>query len=158
MSLSFDQGIELVKVCIQIVALGGAYFAWQHFYTNREKVRLDLFEKRFVIYDTVTKTIEDCLWGDGTLERKLYSEFRSACNEAQFLLPNKAYSKVNRANELVSEFLFGHRRLARYQKSSRNETQAQEMSERLCKIEETLDKLQLEIQATFLGILKFEKF
>lgn len=69
------------------IALGGsvAYIAWQQYKTNRDKLRLDLFEKRYAVY----KALMDYLRKTGGMEYpeliKQHTELRIGTHDAKFL-------------------------------------------------------------------------
>lgn len=92
--------LDISRLFIPIIAVIGIYIVWQQFITNREKVRLELYDKRFKIYDTLVNCLYDFLYGEN-FDNKDYVRFITACNEAEFLVPNRIYLHIDKAKKLI---------------------------------------------------------
>lgn len=68
-----------------IIAVVGAYIAWQQWRTNRNKLKLDLFDRRFGVYDATRNLIRDVLTQTHPSDEQLL-KFRANTGEASFLL------------------------------------------------------------------------
>ena len=72
--------IPLVTAFIAAIVAIIAFLQWK---TAREKVLLDLFDKRFAVYDELRSVIGRFLTGD--IDQKGLFEFKTASSRAQFL-------------------------------------------------------------------------
>lgn len=68
-----------------IIAIITAYIAYQQWRTNRNKLKLDLFDRRFVVYDAARNLIRDVLTQTHPSDEQLLA-FRAKTGEASFLL------------------------------------------------------------------------
>ena len=86
--MCMDQIIEVSKALLTpVVAIVAAYVAWQQLATNRRKLKLDLFERRYAVYEKIGEFIGSILTSGKVQTGK----------EIQFLVDTKA-----------TEFLFGN--------------------------------------------------
>lgn len=67
------------------ITILGAYIAWQQWRTNRNKLKLDLFERRFAVYDAARSLIRDVLTQTNPSDEQLL-KFLANTGEARFLL------------------------------------------------------------------------
>jgi len=65
------------------------YIAWQQFTANREKIRFELYEKRFNIYTAVFQFVDNLLWAGWDNVTEEYLKFDIACHEAEFYPPRE---------------------------------------------------------------------
>jgi len=76
----------LTPVCITAF---GAWIAWQQFRTNRDKLRLDLYQRRFHVYEATLSFYQALLGSPEDLKMQefdvLHKEFIKSCREAKFL-------------------------------------------------------------------------
>ncbi len=92
-----------------VIAAIVAYIAWQQHKTNRDKLRLDLYDRRFKVFDRVKIFVTDVFLEQRVSEEQL-GQYRGATAEATFLFKDdileylkdvtkKAYElqRVNRA-------------------------------------------------------------
>ena len=61
-----------------------AYVAWQQWKTNDDRLRLELFDKRFTVYTTTRDFLIGAVNKDGVTDAELRA-FRAATGEAAFL-------------------------------------------------------------------------
>lgn len=60
--MCMDQIIELSKALLTpVVAVVAAYVAWQQLKTNRRKLKLDLFDRRYVVFEKIGEFIGSIL-------------------------------------------------------------------------------------------------
>jgi len=84
--------MELAKLIAQYLStiiLGAvvAYIAWRQYRTSHDKLRLDLFEKRYAIYRALMNFLRD-LDPDTSKSGARIREFRADTNDARFLFGN----------------------------------------------------------------------
>jgi hypothetical protein len=72
-----------------IIAILAAYIAWQQWHTNRNKLKLDLFDRRFQILENVRKFIAPILTS-GTVEHGADIQFLRDTKSARFLFQDDA--------------------------------------------------------------------
>lgn len=76
-----DQIIELSKALLTpLIAIIAAYVAWQQMITNRRKLKLDLFDRRYAVFESIGQFIGSILTSGRVGEGK----------EFQFLVDTKA--------------------------------------------------------------------
>ena len=76
--------LDYWKLLTVLLAVFAAYIAYQQFRLQREKFKLDLFEKRFQVFAASRKLLSIILQ-DARLELKDLFEYRGAVAEAAFL-------------------------------------------------------------------------
>lgn len=89
---SIDKIMEIIKVCAEVFSTSGmfivavivAYIAIMQFKTNRDRLRLELYEKRFSIYEGLKEFLEKIIIQFDVTDKDL-REFRIKTNEAEFL-------------------------------------------------------------------------
>jgi hypothetical protein len=96
-----EDAIQISKLFIPLIAFLGLYIAWQQYIANKTKVRLELYDKRFNIYNTIITVIGEVLSSDEKISEEQYKKFFIACNEGQFLLPDHVYACLSKPRELV---------------------------------------------------------
>ena len=72
------------KLLTVLVAIFAVYIAYQQFRLQRERIKLDLFEKRFQVFAASRKLLSIILI-DASLDLKDLFEYRGAVAEATFL-------------------------------------------------------------------------
>jgi len=79
--MCLEQAIEVSKALLTpLIAIDAAYVAWQQLQTNRRKLKLDLFEKRYLIFEKIGEFIGSILTSGKV----------SPGREMQFLVDTKA--------------------------------------------------------------------
>lgn len=75
-----------------VLAATAAYIAWQQWRTNRNKLKLELFERRFAMYDAAVQLINSIL-GAGKVEDQPLRSFVTRTRSAAFIVgqPIEAY-------------------------------------------------------------------
>ena len=141
--------VQISRLFIPLVAIAGVYIAWHQYTTNREKIRFELFEKRFNIYNSILQTLNALLWEEG-LSREKFHSFVTTCNEAQFLLPDDVFEDVQNIRELVSKWYVC------FIESNRKDTDKH--NNELLLLEGKLEKLTPALTKSFSAVLNFKKF
>jgi|PlaIllAssembly_1097288.scaffolds.fasta_scaffold283843_2 hypothetical protein len=60
--MCIEQVIEVSKALLTpVIAIVAAYVAWQQLKTNRRKLKLDLFEKRYTVFEKIGEFIGSIL-------------------------------------------------------------------------------------------------
>ena len=93
------------------IAIVGAYIAWQQWRTNRSKLKLDMFERRYAYYDAATKLLGRIM-GSGKASDDATYEFLVATKGAQFIVgqeiaryfEEELWKKAAHLHALDSEF------------------------------------------------------
>jgi hypothetical protein len=76
-----DQIIEISKALLTpVIAIIAAYVAWQQLKTNRRKLKLDLFDRRYAVFEKIGEFIGSILTSGKVQQGK----------EIQFLVDTKA--------------------------------------------------------------------
>lgn len=77
--------LELLTALIPIaLAIFGGYIAWQQFQTNKKKLKLDLFEKRYAVFECVNAFLLTVAKGQ-KVNQQQRDEFLSGTRSAEFL-------------------------------------------------------------------------
>jgi hypothetical protein len=87
-----DPSLKVVTaIATTTVALCVARISWRQWFTNKEKLRLDLYEKRFGVYMRVLDLFQALILWDGSAEQKaLTVPFIKAHLESRFLFPESS--------------------------------------------------------------------
>src|SRR5207247_751468 len=72
-----------------VVAAVAGYIAWQQWQTARQRLRLDLFDRRYALYESLQQMINEALSDTGYALDKL-GKYLAAAAPARFLLNNDA--------------------------------------------------------------------
>src|SRR5579863_7832062 len=130
--------IPLVTAFIAAVVAVIAFLQWQ---TAREKVLLDLFDKRFDVYDELRSVLRQR--SEGGFDTFSLIDFERAATRAQFLFGPEVQTFLHeRVGDLVNESVDQYR-VKRVNEDQRAEVEAQLASivERLSHFVRDLDKL-----------------
>ncbi|HEY7977430.1 MAG TPA: hypothetical protein VID67_04490 [Rhizomicrobium sp.] len=77
--------IEISKALLTpLIAIVTTYIAWQQWQTNRQKLKLDRYDRRLKVYEEVRKILSIIL-RDATASYENLLEFRTSVSEADFL-------------------------------------------------------------------------
>ena len=74
-----------------VTALIALYIAYQQWKTNRDKVKLELYDRRYKIYDATRKFVSSAV-RNGDLSNEDFSDFYSILPEARFLFQEDVYT------------------------------------------------------------------
>jgi hypothetical protein len=93
-----------------VVAVVAGYIAWRQWQTAREKLRLDLFDRRYVLYDSLQNMVTEALNENGESLAAL-GKYLNALAPARFLMDAKGidryvsqlYEKLGKLFELRRE-------------------------------------------------------
>jgi len=75
-----------------LIACAVAYITYQQHLTNREKLRLDLFDKRFRVYAAARDFLAE-IFGTGSVTQDQVLQFMFKTSESVFLFPNNDIDK-----------------------------------------------------------------
>jgi len=150
--------IDVSKLFIPLIAIAGIWIAMQQYAVNRDKIRFTLYDKRFKIYDIIMNHLYDMYESEDTSFEE-HNKFMTACNEAQFLLPNKIYSQVNTTKDLIIKIRLIRRSINRRQKAQNvDQEKLDELHTELFEQEDLLTNLEPKITEAFHSVLNFERF
>ncbi len=84
--------IEIIKFCIHdisslgmlVIAVIVAYIAFMQFKTNRDRLRLELYDKRFSVYEALKEFLIKFIRALDVTDKDL-RDYRNKTNEAEFL-------------------------------------------------------------------------
>ena len=92
--MNLDFAVQISRLFIPVVAFAGIFIAWQQFQTNREKVRIDLFQRRLDIYKSLLKAVYLTSYFDEDDSGEIFQKLEQAMDEAYFLLPENIYKLI----------------------------------------------------------------
>jgi hypothetical protein len=81
----------LQALAVPTIAVAGAYLAWQQVTIARTKLRHDLFDRRFKVFD-VTRTFLARVMGSGKMSVPDFNEYTVGVIDAQFLLSKEVHA------------------------------------------------------------------
>lgn len=84
-----------------VIAVIATYIAYQQWKTNADKLELDLFEKRFRVFETVRKVVATVI-SQGDASSIVVSEFRIGCADAEFLFGDDLKTYLDEIYERAS--------------------------------------------------------
>ena len=93
---------DVWKLLTLLIACGVAYVAYQQYLLGRAKFKLDLFEKRFAVFDATRKLL-GAMASDGPGELEKVHEFRVAVTDAQFLFCSDVTDYLNEIDSLSGD-------------------------------------------------------
>lgn len=76
--------LQYISIATTTIAVLMAYIAWQQLAVNRRKIALDLFEKRYVVYNEIRKLLS-AVFTNADLSLHELRTFISAVHDADFL-------------------------------------------------------------------------
>lgn len=158
MNISIADLVELSKLFIPVIAIAGVYIAWQQFTANKEKLRLDLYDKRYKVYDELITPIHRAISTEEGLSSKEIGRFLSACSEAEFLTPDKVYKQVEEARLLLLSHHTASDRLRKLIEEGAKASEIERVKEQSCRIDGELDEFHPKLTNAFKTILGFQKF
>lgn len=96
----------LSAALIPIIAIIVAYIAWRQYKTDKDKLRLDLYEKRFKVYQSTIELLAIIL-EKADVSREEVSQFTCKTNDSKFLFENKIpdYIENLRKNAIKLHYL-----------------------------------------------------
>lgn len=154
--IEWISAIDVTRSLLLLIALFGAYIAYQQWKTNRMKLRFELYEKRLSVYNTIMTAIEETLWGTEPSNRTI-SSVRTARAESRFLVPDNVFKKVDIASDMI-ELIYTQRSNLDYLSSTENSTTDEEIDnkrEDIINREKDLEKYAPKITDAFMQVLKF---
>ena len=100
----FRYGIKFMLTPISAAGMGNvaAYIAYQQWQTNKLKIRLDLYERRFKIYALFSEKI-DLIINSEKIAEGAVLEFEKATDEVRFLVKPEIETVVKKIIDLCSE-------------------------------------------------------
>jgi hypothetical protein len=76
-----------------VVAITVAYIGWQQYRINRDRARLDLYERRKAIHNAIVEFVSDVL-NTGTASNQSLNRFRLQAWEAYFLFDQEVTDRL----------------------------------------------------------------
>ncbi len=150
--------VNISRLFIPIIAFIGIYIAWQQFTANREKIRFELYDKRFKIYTTVFQFIDTLLWaGDESIGAE-YAGFDLACHEAEFLLPESINRELRVLKDHIRSWNNVKRRIGYLNKKGKDEDKIEFAQEEIAELESNIEEMGDRLIDVFKEVLSFEKF
>lgn len=84
--MTMDEWIQILQGALTpLIAALAVFIAWQQWTTNRNKLKLDLFERRYAYYEAATEMVGRILTS-GRASTELTFEFLTRTKGAKFLL------------------------------------------------------------------------
>ena len=84
-------GPAFVALVVGIIAVSIAY--WQS-KTTWNKLRLDLYDKRFGIYEATREFHRSCVFGGATINNQAYANMQNAMDQSRFLFGHAFHLKL----------------------------------------------------------------
>jgi hypothetical protein len=109
----------LAALLTPTIAILGAYIAWQQWRTNRNKLKLDLFDKRFQVFENIKKFIASILTS-GRVEDGTEFQFLRDTKSVRFLFQDDA-TILNLIDEIYKKAIKLHT-LERTERGSSGQT------------------------------------
>jgi len=94
---------DVWKLLTLLIACGVAYVAYQQYRLGRAKFKLDLFEKRFAVFDATRKLL-GAMVSDGPGELEKVYEFRVAVADAPFLFCSDVTDYLDKVDNRAVDF------------------------------------------------------
>ena len=91
--MTIEDAVNVSRLFIPLVAFTGIFIAWQQYQANKEKVRLDLYQRRMDIYRALLEAMEKIVEQDDDYENHIFLSLEKSMDEAYFLLPESVYKK-----------------------------------------------------------------
>jgi hypothetical protein len=94
----------MTSIITAIIAAFVAYIGWLQWRTAEEKVRLDLFDRRFALYDELRAIVDQ--YGSGGVNQTEYLKFKAVSSRARFLFGPEVTSFLEAtAGDLAQEIV-----------------------------------------------------
>jgi hypothetical protein len=154
-NMNLDTFVDISRLFIPVIAVVGMFIVWQQFIANREKLRFELYDKRFNIYSVIIRKLEDVTFG---WDEENSSDFEVACNEAKFLLPDSVCEQVELARKFVRNWNSVKNTIEYAEKRGSDSDKAEAIKEEIALIEANIEVLAPKLTEAFKVVLKFEKF
>jgi hypothetical protein len=84
----------LTALLTPTIAIVATYIAWQQWHTNKQKLDLDLYDRRLRIYEEVRKLLSIVV-RDATVTTDALLAFRTSVSEADFLFGSDVISYID---------------------------------------------------------------
>jgi hypothetical protein len=99
-----EQIIEILQAGLTpLIAIIATYIAWQQWRANANKLRLDLFEKRYAVFDA-TRMFLSIILRDAKFEMKDFYEFRAGVSDSSFLFRNDVVEYLKKIDNEALKF------------------------------------------------------
>lgn len=98
--MSLDDAVQISRLFIPLIALSGIFIAWQQFQANREKVRIDLYQRRLEVYKALLEAIQiTSFFDEDRDDSEVFRKLSQSMDEAYFLLPERIYKRIEPIEE-----------------------------------------------------------
>lgn len=88
-----------------IIAMTVAYIAWQQYKTNARRLRMEIFDRRFELYDAVRKLRSKVIWNQEKFSDRDLAEFHSTILPARFIVSPQVTEFLSRCEENAKRLL-----------------------------------------------------
>lgn len=89
--MSINAILATTSVATSVIAVSALVLTFRSWQDNRDKIRLDLFDRRFAIYQRVLVLYQQLIvWQDSDDQKALIPPFIEASREALFIFPRKS--------------------------------------------------------------------
>jgi flagellar biosynthesis GTPase FlhF len=88
-----------LKILTLILACFGAYIAFQQYRINHQKLKLDLFERRYAVFDAVKQLIHQVI-SEASVDNRHINEFKINTADAKFLFKDDV---INYLQEILNK-------------------------------------------------------
>ena len=89
-----EDAARISTMFIPLIALAGVFIAWHQYHANREKVRLELYQRRLEIYRSLLDALNDIADQKEGYEYEVSMALDKAMDQAFFLVPPDVYRKI----------------------------------------------------------------
>ena len=103
MGLDIDIFVKASSIFSPIIALLAGFIAWQQYKANKDKVRLDLCQRRYGLYKQIIDFLLQHIYGDELPPKLQYKVFDETCYEASFLFPDSVSLVILDIQRLVGD-------------------------------------------------------
>lgn len=89
-----ENAARISAMFIPLIALAGVFIAWHQYYANRERVRLELYQRRLEIYRSLLDALNDLVDQAEGYQYRVPMSLDKAMDQAFFLVPPEVYKKI----------------------------------------------------------------
>jgi len=109
--MNIETGFKIIESflvpCIAFIAL---YIAYQQYLTNKLKLRLDLYEKRFKIFECLMKLLAN-IFQNANVSNENLNKFYANTNESEFIFDQDISKYIDEIRNKALRLQFLHKRI-----------------------------------------------
>lgn len=128
-----------------VIAAFGIWIARNQLVVNRQKLKLDLFEKRYAVYECIRKCYAKIV-RDGAAEYDILRDFDIGTNDAPFLFDRDMVAYIEAARKRLIDFAYHSRALRNRAPNENRSKHAEKETELFKSLYEDLNELQNRFQ------------